>query len=167
MSMEINGMYRPCPTDYTKDLKTQQEKTKEAQQGQNAKKEPGKTNDMQDEYISSEASGEKPRGLYRLGQDENGRKKVFFDDPQKQPDATSDDPKKAAEKCIGNTDMVDREIKELKEKKKELEQQIRSASGDEKKVRELENKLAQVESELSQKDNDTYRRQHSTFTNLP
>ncbi len=42
-----------------------------------------------------------------------------------------------------------------------MEQQIRSASGDEKKVRELEKELAQVESELSQKDNDTYRRQNA------
>ncbi len=59
-----------------------------------------------------------------------------------------------------------REIKELKEKKKELEQQIKSASGDEEKVKELESKLAQVERELSQKDNDTYRRQHSTFSQV-
>ena len=67
----------------------------------------------------------------------------------------------------------------LKEKKKQLEQQLRSASRDkasfghspmpfdnkeENKIRELEKKLAQVERELGQKDNDTYRRQHSTFT---
>lgn len=68
------------------------------------------------------------------------------------------------EKCTGSTDQVDREIKKLKEKKKQLEQQIQSAAGDEKKVRELKEKLAQVENELSQKDNDTYRRQHSTFS---
>ena len=52
----------------------------------------------------------------------------------------------------------------LKEKKKQLEQEIMSASGDEQKIQELERKLAQVESELSQKDNDTYRKQNSSFT---
>ena len=41
---------------------------------------------------------------------------------------------------------------------------MQSASGDEKKVRELERKIAQVEQELSLKDNDTYRRQHTVFT---
>ena len=41
---------------------------------------------------------------------------------------------------------------------------MQSASGDEKKVRELERKMAQVEQELNLKDNDTYRRQHTVFT---
>ncbi len=87
-----------------------------------------------------------------MGQDENGNRKVFFDDP-----------KKSEEKCVGNTDKVDREIQKLKEKQQQLEQQIRSATNDEQKVRELEKKLAQVEGELRQKDNDTYRRQNSEF----
>lgn len=65
------------------------------------------------------------------------------------------------EKCIANTDQVDREIKSLKEKKKQLEQQIQMAAGDEKKIATLEKRLAQVEEELSRKDNDTYRRQHT------
>lgn len=75
-------------------------------------------------------------------------------------------PKKSdgAKKCTGNTDKVDREIKKLKEKKEQLEQQIRMAAGDEEKVRDLEKALAQIESELSQKDNDAYRRQHASFS---
>ena len=36
-----------------------------------------------------------------------------------------------------NRDKVDREIKKLKEKRQKLEQQIQSASGDEKKICEL------------------------------
>ncbi len=143
MSMEINGRYSQYQTDYAERLKAGQEEAKETE----------KIPVPHDEYVSSEKSGVKPNGLYRLGQDEDGKKKVFFDDP-----------KKSEEKCTGSTDEVDREIKKLKEKKKQLEQQIQSAAGDEKKVRELEEKLAQVESELSQKDNDTYRRQHSTFS---
>ena len=68
--------------------------------------------------------------------------------------------------CIVSS-KVDREIKMLKEKKQQLEQQIQSASGDEKKIRELEKKLAQVENELSQKDNDTYRRQNASVSEVP
>lgn len=82
----------------------------------------------------------------------------------RQPKADVANPEAPEEKCVGNTDKVEREIRELKEKKRQLEQQLRSASGDEKRVRELEKKLAQVENELSQKDTDTYRRQNTVFT---
>lgn len=65
------------------------------------------------------------------------------------------------EKCTTDTDQVDREIKQLREKKKQLEQQLERAAGDEKKCRELEKQLAQINAELAHKDNDTYRRQHA------
>ncbi len=143
----------------------------------------GKLSEPRDEYISSEKSGQKPTGLYRLGQDENGNRKIFFDDPKaghadgkddrsgesedgKAPKVGGDSQGKPAEKCVANTDKVDREIKKLKKKKQQLEQQIQSASGDEKKIRELEKKLAQVENELSQKDNDTYRRQNASVSEI-
>lgn len=103
-----------------------------------------------DEYISSEKSGDRPSGLYRLGQDENGNPKVLFDDPKKTD-------------CTTNTDHVDREIEKLKEEKKLLERQISAASdGEEKK--ELERKLALTEQELSQKDNDSYRRANADIS---
>ena len=165
----------------------------------------GKLSEPRDEYISSEKSGQKPTGLYRVGQDENGNRKIFFDDPKaghakeqddrseknedgKAPKVGGDSQGKPAEKCVTNTDKVDREIKKLKEKKQQLKQQIQSASGneasfghpsvpgsapaearasgnkEENKIRELEKKLAQVENELSQKDNDTYRRQNASVS---
>lgn len=172
MSMEVSGRYSQYQADYAECLKAEQKKAKETEKGQNDEKASDKILVPQDEYISSEKSGAKPNGLYRLGQDENGKEKVFFDDPKKtdkadgneQHKVKSDNPEKSEEKCTASTDKVDREIKKLKEKKEQLEQQIQSAAGDEKKVKELEEKLAQVESELSQKDNDTYRRQHSTFS---
>ena len=116
--------------------------------------------------------------MYRLERDENGNRKIVFDDPKKARDieesengkenkqskVQEENPQNPEEKCVGNTDKVDREIEKLKEKKKHLEQEIMSASGDEQKIQELERKLAQVESELSQKDNDTYRKQNSSFT---
>ena len=131
-----------------------------------------------DEYIRSEKTGMRPSGLYRLGEDENGSPKIFFDDPRRAdaakvsgeekggvaPGCRGKDADQPAETCTGNTDRVDREIEKLKEEKKQLELQIQSASGDEKKVWQLEQRLAQVESELSQKDNETYRRQNTVFS---
>lgn len=81
-----------------------------------------------------------------------------------QPKAEGAGQGKPAEECTTDTGKVDREIRKLKEKKQQLQQQIRSASGEEEKVRELERKLAQVESELSRKDNDTYRRQNASVS---
>ena len=182
---EINGNYAQFKTDYAERVKEKQaalraEKAKEAAEEKGS----GKLSEPQDVYIRSEKSGKEPVGLYRIGQDENGGRKIFFEDPDKadradgkeepkaekadgkKPKVDGDSQGKPAEVCIGNTDKVDREIEKLKEKKRELEQQIRSASGDERKIRELEKKLAQVEQELSQKDNDTYRKQHSEFSRL-
>ncbi len=192
MSMEINGNYNRSQANYAEQLKEKQslaraEKAEEAKKEQKAEKVSDKISGSHDEYISSEKSGKKPSGLYRVGKDENGNPKVFFEDPKKagdadgkeqpkvnadnseenagggQPRVNADNSGKPAEKCTGNTDMVDREIKRLKEKKQQLEQQIQSAAGDEQKVKELERKLQQVEGELSQKDNDAYRRQHTFF----
>ena len=184
-SKEMNGNYEHSRTDYAERVKEKQavrraEKAKEAERAAEGKSS-GKLSEPQDEYISSEKSGKKPTGLYRVGQDENGNRKIFFDDPKaghangkddrseesedgKAPKIGEDGQGKPAEKCVTNTDKVDREIKKLKEKKQQLEQKIQSASGDEKKIRELEKKLAQVENELSQKDNDTYRRQNAAVS---
>lgn len=185
MAMQINGNYAQSKTDYAERVKEKQaalraEKAKEAAEEKGS----GKLSEPQDVYIRSEKSGNEPVGLDRIGQDENGGRKIFFEDPDKadradgkeepkaekadgkKPKVDGDSQGKPAEVCIGNTDKVDREIEKLKEKKRELEQQIRSASGDERKIRELEKKLAQVEQELSQKDNDTYRKQHSEFSRL-
>ena len=166
MAMEINGSYNRYGMNYEDQLKTkQQEKTDETEKEKEVKNDSSEIPVPRDEYISSEASDRKPSGLYRLGQDENGNPKVLFDDPKNPVNAEKDrSSEPSEEKCTGNTDQVDREIKKLKEEKEQLKQQIKTASADEEKIKELEKKLAQVESELSQKDNDTYRRQHSVFT---
>lgn len=166
MAMQVNGNYDPSRTDYAERVREKQA----AEREEKAKEAAAKLSEPQDEYISSEKSGKKPTGLYRVGRDENGSRKLFFDDPKaahadgKGPKIDGNSQGKPAEKCVSNTDKVDREIKKLKEKKQQLMQQIQSASGDEKKIRELEKKLAQVEQELSQKDNDSYRKQHSVFS---
>lgn len=77
------------------------------------------------------------------------------------PEKKTKDPE--AERCIANTDKVDREIEKLKKQKQELEQRLRTET-DETKVKNLKSKLAQVENELRQKDNDAYRRQHTVFS---
>lgn len=176
MAMQISGNYNNSQVNYAEQVKEKQsakmaEKTKEADR-ETKSEESRKLSEPQDEYISSEKSGKEPTGLYRVGQGGNGSRKIFFDDPNKadhadgkeQPKADGNRPEKSAEKCVTNTDEVDREIEKLKEKKQQLERQIQSAYGDEKKIRELEKKLAQVESELSRKDNDTYRRQNASVS---
>ena len=209
MAMQIHGNYDHSGTDYAEQVKEKQavwsaEKAKDAEKAKAAEmaaegKNSGRLSEPQDEYISSEKAGTRPTGLYRVGQDGNGNRKIFFDDPKaahragkqglkatradeenpkaeeehsgenangKELKAGGDSQEKPAEKCVANTDKVDREIEKLKEKKQQLEQQIQSASGDEKKIRELEKKLAQVENELSQKDNDTYRRQNASVSEV-
>lgn len=179
MAMEINGGYS-TQNSYLDRLREEQpmDKTGKTEQLKETQRE--ETTPAQDEYISREKSGAKPTGLYWIGEDENGRRRIFYDDPKKPesaepkertgekaedaPKVKPDEPQKAEEKCIGDTGKVDREIERLKEKKRQLEQQIQSASDDEKKVQELERKLAQVENELSQKDNDTYRRNNTVFS---
>ncbi|MEY8391925.1 hypothetical protein AALA98_11250 [Lachnospiraceae bacterium 45-W7] len=76
-----------------------------------------------------------PTGLYRAGQDENGNQN--FDDPKaaqtdekvdfkeagmdgKGLKAGGDSQGKPEEKCVTNTDKVDREIRKLKEKSNSL-----------------------------------------------
>ncbi len=188
MAMQVNGNYEHSRTDYAERVKEKQaaeraEKAKEAEKAAEEKKS-GTLSEPQDEYISSEKSGKKPTGLYWVGKDENGSRKIFFDDPKadhangkydrsregedgKEPKVSGGSQGEPEEKCVANTDKVDREIKKLKEEKQQLEQQIQSASGDEKKIRELEKQLAQVENELSQKDNDTYRRQNASVSEVP
>lgn len=158
MAMEINGI-RP---DYIGQY-PEVNKTERSENDTSANKIP------QDEYISSEKAGNRPSGLYGLAQDENGNRKIVYDDPHKKERAASEGVKPAGgddkpEKCTTDTDSVDKEIEKLKEEKKQIQQQLRNVNGDEEKKKELERKLAQIESELAQKDNDTYRRQHAVVT---
>lgn len=168
MSMEISSNYKDYKNEYLDRVQTGQDKVKEASQDQRGEDKNEGIPVPKDEYISSEKSGSKPSGLYRLGQDENGNPKVMYDDPKRVAKAKDVQPKeeqaKKAEKCTTNTDNVDREIEKLKEEKKQLEQQIKAAAGDKEKVKVLEKKLAQIEGQLSQKDNDTYRRQNAVIS---
>lgn len=168
MSMEISSNYKDYKNEYLDRVQTGQDKVKEASQDQRGEDKNEGIPVPKDEYISSEKSGSKPSGLYRLGQDENGNPKVMYDDPKRVAKAKDvqpkEEPAKKAEKCTTNTDNVDREIEKLKEDKKQLEQQIKAAAGDKEKVKVLEKKLAQIEGQLSQKDNDTYRRQNAVIS---
>ncbi len=62
-----------------------------------------------------------------MEQDENGNRKITFEDPRK-PDRAEEKEDvpvakagKPAEKCTGNDDKVEREIRKLKEQKKPLQ----------------------------------------------
>ena len=144
---------------------------------------------VKDEYVPEEKQAS--YGRYWLGKDEDGGPKIYFDNPEAAEDAPAapktagvpeaEDPEKdeeptvpekaappgkdrKEEKCAGNTDAVDREIRKLKEKKEKLEAKLDQET-DETKRESLERQLAQVENELRQKDNDAYRRQHTKVTN--
>lgn len=174
MSMEVSSNYKDYKNDYLERLQESKDKAEEAAKGQGAANESESIPVPKDEYISSGEAGSRPSGLYRMGQDENGNPKVLYDDPKKsggtdaegkeQPNVKPGSREEDVEEATGNTDAVDREIEKLKKQKQQLEQQIKAASGDEEKVKELESKLSRVERELSQKDNDTYRRQHAVIS---
>lgn len=165
MSMEINNEYKHYKSEYSEKAQVERDKVQEVLQEQRAEDKSKDVSIPKDEYISSEKSGNKPSGLYHLGQDENGNPKIIYDAPKKEvkskPEAES---ATGAEECTTNTDNVDREIEKLKEEKKQLEQQIKAAAGDQEKVDELKKKLVQIEGELSRKDNDTYRRQNAVVS---
>lgn len=176
MAVQIYGNYEYSGADYAERVKEKQivrraEEAKEAEKNAEGKNS-GRLPEPQDEYISSEKSGTKPGGLYRVGRDEDGKKRIFYDDPKKsgdsdkgrQPEVKSVSSGKPEERCTANTDKTEREIRKLKEKQQQLRQQIRAASGDEQKIRELEKELARVESELNQKDNDTCKKQNATVS---
>lgn len=74
--------------------------------------------------------------------------------------------KRKAERCVGNTDEVEREIRKLKKRKQQLEQQIAQSGDSPDRQQKLQKELDQVENELKQKDTDSYRRQHTKFTRL-
>lgn len=181
-----NAVFRPGPAPAVREA----ERAREARPGSPSASRSLKP--VQDEYVPE---GEKKResyGRYWLGKDGDGSPKIYFDGPEAAEDAPAspeavgppkaenperdeepEAPGKAAppdkdgkeEKCVGNTDAVDREIRRLKEKKKKLEAKLdRETDGTRREA--LERQLAQVENELRQKDNDAYRRRHSTFTEL-
>ena len=70
--------------------------------------------------------------------------------------------KSEKDKTTTNTDDIDREIEKLKEKKKQLEQELKTA--DESKKEDLEAQIQQLEMELLQKDNDTYRHNNAVIS---
>ena len=135
-----------------------------------------------DEYVPGE--NPVPIGLYQVTQDGDGSRKVIFDAPAKEegepktvPEAPEPpeeetpadasekaDKKVKSESCTCNTDRVDREIKRLKEKQKELELKVSRCKENPDERAKLEHQLARVESELRVKDTDFYRRQHAQFT---
>ena len=86
MAMEISVKGSIYKTDYADRMQAQREEAAKAENGRNAEKvtKPGSSQSEEkasnqnrtphDAYISSEKSGEKPNGLYYVGQDENGNK---------------------------------------------------------------------------------------------
>lgn len=87
--------------------------------------------------------------------DEVPQKGVGSDSPKEEPETTQ---------CITNTDKVDKEIKKLKEERKQILQELGKAGEDEEKQADLQKRLSELDAELQAKDNDAYRKQHATHT---
>lgn len=122
-----------------------------------------------DRYVPEEK--QPSAGLYRLGRDEDGEPRVYFDDPEAAPEGLQEgspepeepESRRPCERTTADTGKVDREIERLKKEREQLERQLRTET-DGARARELERKLARVEHALRQKDNDAYRRQHTEFS---
>lgn len=144
-TQEINEAQKQKPAANTDDNTTQKQQNKP----------------IQDEYIPSDKDAKPATGLYQLKYSEDGTPKISFDNPRKK--AADNKEANQEEKCTGNTDKVEREIRKLKEEKKQLEQKLRMAS-DPQKTKDLEQQIANIEQELQLKDTDIYRRQHTVFS---
>lgn len=121
-------------------------------------KEPEKAAENRDEYVPSEEK--EPIGLYSVAPDENGTPQISYDKAEDKPADKENEPKE--ETVTANTDSVDHEIKNLRNKAQMLIRKLRSA--DESEAEKIQRELEQVNAELAQKDNDEYRRQHTVFT---
>ena len=166
MSMEINSSgrnYNSAYSGYFNKAQIPPDNGKEPLPKHSGEEAGGKTAIPQDEYIPSEESENNPSGLYHIGQDENGKPKVIYAG-RTETEKAKTEPAPKAETCTINTDDADKEIETLKEKKKQLEQQIAAAADDPEKAAGLKNQLAQIERELSQKDNDAYRKQNAVVS---
>lgn len=106
MSMEISSNYKDYKNEYLDRVQTGQDKVKEASQDQRGEDKNEGIPVPKDEYISSEKSGSKPSGLYRLGQDENGNPKVMYDDPKRVAKAKDVQPKEEPAKRQRNVRQI-------------------------------------------------------------
>ena len=106
MSMEISSNYKDYKNEYLDRVQTGQDKVKEASQDQRGEDKNEGIPVPKDEYISSEKSGSKPSGLYRLGQDENGNPKVMYDDPKRVAKAKDVQPKEGQRKRQRNVRQI-------------------------------------------------------------
>ena len=81
MSMKVSGNYNDSQTSYAERLKAEQslDQTEKAGKTNKAQKDPEVADKIpvpRDEYTRSESFGEKPSGMYHLGQNEIGRAHV-------------------------------------------------------------------------------------------
>ena len=105
------------------------------------------------------------------GKDEDGKPKIYFDDPERAEDApdasdasdrdkSAEGPEKSGsdkngQSCTCNTDKVDREIEKLKKQKQELEQQINRET-DESKIEDLKAKFGTGRKRIEPKRTTTH-----------
>lgn len=72
------------------------------------------------------------------------------------------EPETKSETTTCDTDAVDQEIEQLKQRQEKLTEQLRAAAPEQ--AEAIRQQLDQVQRELAQKDNDSYRRQQAVFS---
>lgn len=120
-----------------------------------------------------------PAGKYEPVINEDGERGIAFDDPgrihmegplkERNPESPEHVPnrkegeKEGEERCTVSTERVDAEIRKLKQRAADLEQQIARAADDPDKQEKLQRQLTQVENQIQRKDSDSYRRQNAEY----
>ncbi len=98
--------------------------------------------------------------------DETGSQKMApdqTDEPQEEESPVEDGEEKNVLWCTADSSEVEAEIEELKQRVKQVEEQLKNAT-DEEERQDLENQLRQTKIELSLKDNEGYIRAHTKMT---
>lgn len=153
--MEISSIHSDMYQNAQAVSKTEKPADKNADSAKNS----GSASPSMDEYVKSREEDEIVTGIYKPYLDEDGNRKIQFENPDKADAGTAEQ-----KSCTANTDSVDREIEHLKQEQQRLKQLIQASEASGKDTEKQKKKLEAVERELLQKNNDTYRRQHTEYT---
>lgn len=119
-----------------------------------------------DSYIAEiENSEPVDEGLYSLDKNADGEPQIYFNKPKEgdQPVIDKEDEEPIIMKCTIDTDHIDREIKQINQKKQKVEQEILKAKNqnDDEKIEKLKAELTNINAELGSKDSDAYKKQNA------
>lgn len=158
---KLSSIYETSNQGTIKNKKNEQEKQLEEKK----KIEPRK-DFFSDSYVA-ELDNSEPidEGLYSLEANEKGEPQIHFSKPKQEdePVENNNDEEPIIMKCTIDTDHIEKEIKQIDQKKQKVQQDIIKAKNqnDDEKAEQLDAELAKIETELASKDSDAYRKQNA------